>query len=107
MGVESDADLAGFFNPAEFGTRVSVDGAEFHAIDTTGAAALDPAGIAAGISSVVPRLICRRGAIPAIQQGDMIEFLETSPHNVAGTVVTVNDLQFKGSLVIIHYHDGY
>ena len=107
MGVETDADLAGFFNPREFGTRLSLDGAEFHAIDTTGAVSLDPAGIAAGISQTVPRLICRKDDVPVIQQGDMIEFLEMSPHNVAGTLVTVNDLQFKGSLVIVHYHTGF
>lgn len=107
MGVETEADLAGFFNPEEFGVRLAISGNEFNGIDTTGAASLDPAGISAGVSAVVPRIICRRSAVPDIQQGDVIEFLDTSPHNPAGTLVTVNDLAFKGSLLVIHYHTEF
>ena len=107
MGVESDADLAGFFDPAEFGTRLIVGGVEFHGIDTTGMTTLTPAEISAGIPQVVPRIICRRADLPSIQQGDIIEVLEATPHNAVGAMLYVNDLQFKGGLLVIHYHTGY
>lgn len=108
MGVETEGDLAGFFNPDEFGVRLAIAGlGAFNGIDTTGFTSLDPAGISAGVTAVVPRIICRRAAVPDIQQGDVIEFLDASPHNAAGALVTVNDLQFKGALLVIHYHTEF
>lgn len=107
MGVETEADLAGFFNPDEFGTRLAIGSVEFNGIDTTGFISLDPAGLSAGVSAVVPRIICLRSAAPDIQQGDLIAFLDASPHNAAGALVTVNDLQFKGALLVIHYHTEF
>ena len=108
MGVESSRDLAGFFNPKEFGTLMTLGGeVNFSGIDTTSATSLDPAGISAEVREVVPRIICPRSSVPNIQQGDFIEFLEDTPYNVTGAVVTVNDLSYKGSLLIIHYHTGF
>lgn len=103
MAVESAEELAGFFDPDEFGTPMMLHGfgysLEFNGIVTTSAVAVQP-GTTATITDIVPVIIVRRLAVPDIQQGDKIEL-------PGGQRVEVVDIKTKGDLVTIHYHDMY
>lgn len=103
MPVESADDLAGFFDPAEFGKELTLYSSGgpvlFLGIVTEGAKAED-VGLGTTVTTTVPRIICRRADVPNIQQNEEIQLPD-------GRLVLVNDLQFKSDLLIIHYHEGY
>lgn len=103
MAVESDDDLAVFFNPDEFGVEMtaSIAGVDvpFSGIATTGYVGEDP-GTTAMISMKVPRIIARLQDLQDLQQGDII----TMPGDKQ---VITNDVHYKGALVIIHYHENW
>ena len=103
MAVESAADLAGFFDPAEFGqelTLYSQGGPVLFSGIVTTAAGSQELGLAAGITTTIPRIICKRDSVPLIQQNEEIMLPD-------GHLVLVNDLQFKGELLIIQFHEAY
>lgn len=103
MAVESDADLAAFFCQDEFGAPLRAHTAggvvSFDGILTTGHVTEQP-GTTAEISSMTPRIIARRAPLAGLAQGDEIEL-------PGGRRVYVNDVHYKGEIVIIHYHDHW
>lgn len=104
MAVESDDDLAVFFNPDEFGepmTAVTALAGEiaFSGIPTTGYVGEDP-GTTAVVSMKVPRIIAKLAETEGLHQGDVITM-------AGGKQVYVNDVHYKGALVIIHYHEHW
>lgn len=111
MGVESAEDLAGFFDPDEFGTRFEWQGvaglAPFNGINTTGAKILDDSSFSARVTDEQARIICKRADLPDVQQGDLIVALDAAHNLQAGDLVLVNDLHYKGDLLIIYYHSRY
>lgn len=124
MAVETADDLAAMFHPDDFGVPMvlfsatpapapgslmaltegalvapQVDGVPFHGIPTTGHVAESP-GTTADVSMMVPRIIARSAAVPGLAQNDEIEL-------PGGRRVIVNDVHYKGELVIIHYHEHW
>jgi hypothetical protein len=101
MAVETPEDLAGMFHPDDFGVgmvaHMQAGSVPFNGIDTTGYVGETP-GTTATISMMVPRIIAQKSAIPALAQGDQIEL-------PGGKYVSVNDVHYKGELIIIHYHE--
>jgi hypothetical protein len=105
MAVETAEELAGFFSPDEFGVPMvgyTTDGTiEFNGIKTTGYVgeggndATTPT-----ISMVVPRILAKRVDVQTLKQGDTIEFED-------GQTVYVNDMHYKGDVVIIHFHEHW
>jgi hypothetical protein len=104
MAVELLEELEGFFDPDDFGVPMvaTIGGVDvpFSGIKTTAHSTEQPAGIGAVINALVPRVICRAAAVPGIQQHDRIEL-------PGGQVVLVNDLQLKGDVLVIHYHEEF
>jgi hypothetical protein len=103
MAVETPEDLAGMFHPDDFGVSMvahSLAGSmPFNGVPTTGYVGETP-GTTATISMMVPRIIARRADLEGVQQGDEIELPD-------GKRVQVNDMHYKGELVIIHYHEHW
>jgi hypothetical protein len=119
MAVETPEDLEGMFHPDDFGERMVAQisarppapgegmvladgvtvltGTVFHGIVTTGYVGETP-GTTATISMMVPRIIATKAAVGGIQQGDIIT-------RATGEAVSVNDVHYKGELIIIHYHE--
>lgn len=107
MAVETAEELAGFFNPDEFGVPMvgytSEGSVEFHGIKTTGyvgEGANAGALVTPTISMVVPRILAKLADVQALKQGDSIEFED-------GQTVVVNDMHYKGDIVIIHFHEHW
>ena len=103
MAYDLSDDLAGFFNPAEFGDELTAHvGGEvvpFNGI-LTDAHLADKLGTEVAVTLTKPCIICARADLPNVHQGDVIDL-------PGGVPVFVNDLYFKGDLLIIHYHDRY
>lgn len=103
MAVESDDDLAVFFNPDEFGEPMTATTATgdiaFAGIVTTGYTGEDP-GTTAVISMKVPRIIAKLAETEGLHQGDVITL-------ASGQQVYVNDVHYKGAVVIIHFHEHW
>ena len=91
------------FHPDDFGVPMTAHMAEtsvpFHGILTTGYVAERP-GTTADVSMMVPRIIARGAAVPGLAQGDEIEL-------PGGKRVVVNDVHYKGELIVIHYHERW
>lgn len=110
MAVESAEDLAGFFDPDEFGKAMVLlpkDGeaeVPFNGIPTSGPVSeQSPAGRASNLmeaTMMVPKIIATRASIPTAAQDDRIRMHD-------GTVVQIVDQQYKGDLVIIQYHTTF
>jgi hypothetical protein len=71
----------------------------FNGILTTGYVGEQP-GTTATVSMMVPRIIAQKAAIPDIAQNDEIELAD-------GKRVIVNDVHYKGELLIIHFHEHW
>lgn len=103
MAVETAADLAAMFHPDDFGVPMVAhmrdQSLPFHGIPTTGYVGEQPQTTAT-ISMMVPRIIATRAAVAGLMQGDQIELQ-------CGQRVVVNDIHYKGELVIIHYHEHW
>lgn len=103
MAVETAADLEGMFHPDDFGepmiAHTLAGSVPFNGIPTTGYVGETP-GTSATISMMVPRIIARRDAVAGLMQNDTITFQ-------SGQSVVVNDVHYKGALVIIHYHEHW
>lgn len=103
MAVETAEDLAGMFHPDDFGVAMTAympnDSVPFQGIQTTGYVAERP-GTTADVSMMVPRIIAQRSALPNLAQNDEIEL-------PGGQRVIVNDVHYKGELIIIHYHEHW
>lgn len=103
MAVESAEDLAAFFDPDDFGVQLighTADGeVTFNGILTSGYVGEQP-GTRAVVTEIVPRIIARRTDVASLQQNDEIEL-------PGGARVIINDMQTKGEMVAIHYHDNW
>jgi hypothetical protein len=124
MAVETAEDLAALFHPDDFGVEMfafiaasmpspgslltlnettlavpQVEGVPFLGIKTTGYVAEQP-GTTADASMMVPRIIARKDAVPGLAQNDEIAF-------AGGQRVIVNDVHYKGEIIIIHYHEHW
>ena len=103
MAIETDADLAALFHPDDFGVamvaHMQSGSATFNGIQTTGYVNESP-GTTADISMMVPRIIAQRVAVAGLAQNEEIEF-------PGGQRVIVNDVHYKGELVIIHFHEHW
>lgn len=103
MAVETAEDLAGMFHPDDFGVamvaHMLAGSVPFHGVPTTGYVGEQP-GTSANISMMVPRIIARKAALPDLAQNDEIEL-------PGGARVIVNDVHYKGELIIIHYHEHW
>lgn len=103
MAVESADDLAGFFDPDEFGepmvATIGLTPVRFSGIYTDGPVSNEP-GSVAGITGYVPRVIAPRAALSGLASGDLITRAD-------GKEFAVNDLQFKDKLLIIYLHDSW
>lgn len=103
MAIETDADLAALFHPDDFGVAMVAHmpsgSVTFNGIKTTGHVNESP-GTTADISMMVPRIIAQRVAVDGLAQNDEIEF-------PGGQRVIVNDVHYKGELVIIHFHEHW
>jgi hypothetical protein len=105
MSVESDDDLAGFFDPDEFGVELVGHHAggqvSFFGILTSGYVGEPTSGKNGAprtvITDIVPRIIARQAAVSVLRQNDEIELPDSSR-------VVINDMQVKGAMVAIHYH---
>lgn len=101
MAIESATDLAAFFHPDDFGVEMTAymlgTPVVFNGVLTTGYVAESP-GTTADISMLVPRIIAKRSDLKDLAQNDEIELPD-------GKRVIVNDAQYKGELIIIHYHE--
>ena len=128
MAVETAEDLEGMFHPDDFGEPMrafsatpmptpgalialnegtlvapQVEGIPFNGIKTTGyigegsnaSSMMTPT-----VSMMVPRIIARKDALPDLAQNDEIEFAN-------GQRVIVNDVHYKGELIIIQYHEHW
>jgi hypothetical protein len=128
MPAETAEDLAALFHPDDFGVEMfafiaastpspgslmtlnettlavpQVVGVPFMGIQTTGyvgeganaAAVMTPT-----VSMMAPRIIARKAALPDLAQNDEIEL-------PGGRRVIVNDVHYKGELIIIHYHEHW
>lgn len=103
MPVESADDLAGFFDPDEFGEamtiQMSLEAIEFAGIYTE-SPLTEEHGMRTGITGAVPRIIASRSAIADVTQGDVITRQD-------GREYIVNEVQVKDRLLIIHVHDNW
>lgn len=124
MAVETAEDLAAMFSPEDFGVPMlafravlspspgtlgvisentvlapQTEGLPFIGIQTTGYVAERP-GTTADVSMMVPRIIATKASLPDLQQNDEIEL-------PSGQRVIVNDVHYKGELIIIHYHENW
>lgn len=101
MAVETPGDLAAMFHPDDFGVAMTAQTLAgpvvFNGIMTTGYVGESP-GSTAVISMMVPRIIAQKLAVPGLAQNDIIDL-------PGGQQVTVNDVQYKGEMIIIHYHE--
>lgn len=101
MAIETAEDLEGFFHPDDFGdpmiAHMTSGAVPFNGILTTGHVSEQP-GTSASISMLVPRIIASKASVAGLAQSDEIELQDESR-------VSVIDIQYKGSLVIIHYHE--
>lgn len=107
MAIETDEDLDALFHPDDFGKPMTafIGGVAvpFVGIPTTGYTpdlqhASSP--LTAGVSMMVPRIIAKLAALPGLAQQDEIEM-------PGGKRVVVNDVHYKGDLIIIHYHEHW
>jgi hypothetical protein len=71
----------------------------FNGILTSGYVGEQP-GSRAVVTEIVPRIIARRTDVASLQQNDEIEL-------PGGTRVIINDMQTKGEMVAIHYHNNW
>jgi hypothetical protein len=103
MPVETAEDLAALFSPEDFGVAMVAHmpsaSVAFFGIPTTGHLSERP-GSAADISSMVPRILARRASVPGLAQNDEIEL-------PGGQRVVVNDVHYKGEMIVIHYHEHW
>ena len=107
MAVETDDDLAGFFDPDEFGepmvATIGLSSVEFNGIYTDGPVAEKPGTTdgwsGASIMGYQPRIIAPRAVLADLKQGDFI--------TRDGTQYSVNNIEIKGSLLIIFLHDNW
>lgn len=103
MAVETADDLAALFSPEDFGEAMTAHmpdvSVPFDGIATTGHVAERP-GSVVDVSMMVPRILARRAALPDLAQNDEIEFAD-------GRRVVVSDIHYKGSLIVIHYHEHW
>ena len=103
MAVETAEDIAGMFHPDDFGVamvaHLTSGSVTFNGIKTTGHVNESP-GTTADISMMVPRIIAQRVAVDGLAQNDEIEL-------PSGQRVVVNDVHYKGELVVIHYHERW
>lgn len=101
MAVESAEDLAGFFDPEEFGepwaAAVGFMSVPFHGIYTEAPMAESP-GTTARLAGCEPRIIANAAGLDELAQGDVITRKKT------GARYSVNDCQRKGELLIIFLH---
>lgn len=102
MPVESAEDLAGFFNPTEWGdTLVAVMAGgpvPFNGIFTDAPLSEQP-GTTPDVPVLVPRVMAPRAPLAALMQGDRIERED-------GTLLgVVNNVQGKGALLVIMLMD--
>lgn len=107
MAVETAEDLAALFHPDDFGVPMTafIGGAAvpFNGVPTTG---YTPdlqhasAPLTADVSMMVPRIIAILADLQGLAQQDEIEM-------PGGKRVIVNDVHYKGDLVIIHYHEHW
>lgn len=102
MAVETVEDLAGFFDPDEWGepmvATIGLAEVPFNGIYTDGPITEQP-GSTAGLTGYVPRVITARAPLAELKQGDTV--------TRAGTAYQVNDLQIKNDLLIIFLHDPW
>lgn len=103
MAFESAEDLAGFFDPDEFGepmvATIGIASVSFNGIYTDGPVAEQP-GTVAGITGYVPRVIAARAPLADLAQGDTIT-------RESGKQYQINDIQLKNDLLIIYLHDNW
>lgn len=104
MAVESDDDLAGFFDPDEFGepmvATIGLSTVEFSGIYTDGPVSESP-GTTVDITGFQPRIIAQRSVLADLKQGNQIT------RTNGGQVYTVNNIQIKNALLIISLHDNW
>jgi len=103
MAVETAEDLAAMFHPDDFGVPMIayIAGAAvpFDGVPTTGYVGEEP-GSTATVSMMVPRIIAIKAAVHDLAQNDEIEL-------PSGQRVLVNDMHYKGELIVIHYHEHW
>jgi hypothetical protein len=103
MAAETAEDLAALFHPDDFGVELIAhmpdESVTFTGILTT-AQVFDQPGTVAQVSMMVPRIITRKASVPLLAQNDQIEL-------PGGQQVIVNDVAYKGELMIIHYHEAW
>lgn len=103
MAVETAEDLAAMFHPDDFGVPMIAHmpdtSVPFNGVPTTGHVSEQP-GSTAQVSMMVPRIIAQRAVLQSLAQNDEIEL-------PSGQRVIVNDMHYKGELVIIHYHEHW
>ena len=103
MAVETAEDLAALFHPDDFGVPMTAHmlaaSVPFNGVPTTGYVGERP-GSTADVSMMVPRIIAMRSALPDLAQNDEIEL-------PGGKRVVVNDVHYKGELIIINYHEHW
>lgn len=107
MAAETAEDLAAMFHPDDFGVpmvaHMPVGSLPFHGVPTTGyVAELSNAAAVStpNISMMVPRIIAIKNDLPGLAQNDEIEL-------PSGARVIVNDVHYKGELIVIHYHEHW
>jgi hypothetical protein len=107
MPVETPDDLAGMFHPDDFGVPMVAHmpdvSVPFNGIPTTGHVSEFSAMSSASTveaSMMVPRIIAMRAPLAALRQNDEVEL-------PSGQRVLVTDMQYKGELVVIHYHEHW
>lgn len=103
MAVETADDLAGMFHPDDFGVPMiaytQCGAVTFNGVPTTGYVGENP-GTTATVSMMVPRIIAQKSELSGLAQNDEIELPD-------GGRVVVNDIHYKGELVVIHYHEHW
>lgn len=103
MAVETAEDLAAMFHPDDFGVPMIAHmldaSVPFNGVPTTGYVGERP-GTTADVSMMVPRIIAQKVALQGLAQNDEIEL-------PSGQRVVVNDVHYKGELVVIHYHERW
>lgn len=103
MAIETAEDLAALFHPDDFGVEMIAHmvsaSVPFFGVPTTGHTFEQP-GSTAQVSMLVPRIIAQRSTVADLMQNDEIEL-------PGGTRVIVVDVQTKGELAIIHYHERW
>lgn len=103
MAVETADDLAAMFHPDDFGVPMIAhmpdSSVPFNGVPTTAHVSESP-GSTADISGMVPRIIATKASVHGLQQNDEVEL-------PGGQRVLVVDMQYKGELAIIHYHEHW